>query len=94
MPRDTPYSGVASIFASALARVDAARDFEDGGQLRDFVHVRDVAQPVVTGDFKFGDVRHVFASAQRAAEQLSFQAREDFAAGTAVFARAPLRSPR
>ena len=44
MPRDTPYAGVASIFASALARGEAPRVFEDGGQLRDFVHVRDVAR--------------------------------------------------
>ena len=44
MPRDTPYAGVASIFASALASGRAPRVFEDGGQLRDFVHVRDVAR--------------------------------------------------
>jgi len=43
MPRDTPYAGVASIFRSALARGDPPRVYEDGGQRRDFVHVRDVA---------------------------------------------------
>ncbi|MER5842307.1 NAD-dependent epimerase/dehydratase family protein [Streptomyces prasinus] len=43
MPRDTPYAGVASFFRSALARGEAPRVFEDGRQLRDFVHVRDVA---------------------------------------------------
>lgn len=44
MPRDTPYAGVASIFRSALARGEAPRVFEDGGQRRDFVHVDDVAR--------------------------------------------------
>jgi dTDP-L-rhamnose 4-epimerase len=43
MPCDTPYAGVASIFRSSLAAGRAPRVFEDGGQLRDFVHVRDVA---------------------------------------------------
>ena len=44
MPRDTPYAGVASIFRSALAGGEAPQVFEDGGQRRDFVHVRDVAR--------------------------------------------------
>jgi len=43
MPRDTPYAGVASIFRSALEAGRAPQVFEDGGQTRDFVHVRDVA---------------------------------------------------
>jgi dTDP-L-rhamnose 4-epimerase len=43
MPRDTPYAGVAAIFLSALRNGDAPRVFEDGGQRRDFVHVRDIA---------------------------------------------------
>jgi dTDP-L-rhamnose 4-epimerase len=43
MPRDTPYSGVAAIFRSSLEKGEPPRVFEDGGQMRDFVHVDDVA---------------------------------------------------
>ncbi|MFC4786261.1 NAD-dependent epimerase/dehydratase family protein [Nocardioides sp. MAHUQ-72] len=43
MPRDTPYSGVAAMFRSSLERGEAPRVFEDGEQMRDFVHVSDVA---------------------------------------------------
>jgi len=134
MPRDTPYAGVASVFRSSLAAGTAPRVFEDGEQLRDFVHVRDVARsnllaltapeavpgafnvasgtprsvldmaralarafdgrlvPEVTGKWRAGDVRHVFASAEHASSALDFRAREDFDAGMQEFASAPLRA--
>ena len=133
MPRDTPYAGVAAIFRSALEAGRAPQVFEDGGQLRDFIHVRDIARanllcitrdeavhgafniasgrprsvlemaralavaipgapaPQVTGEFRLGDVRHVFAATEHAREQLGFSAIEDFDAGMAEFACAPLR---
>jgi dTDP-L-rhamnose 4-epimerase len=136
MPRDTPYAGVASIFRSALAAGRAPAVFEDGRQLRDFVHVRDVARanvlalergepgafnvcsgspcsvgamaealadafgpaaprPQVVGGYRLGDVRHVFASPDRAARALGFRARVPFAQGIAEFAHATLRrTPR
>jgi dTDP-L-rhamnose 4-epimerase len=44
MPRDTPYSGVAAMFRSSIERGEPPKVFEDGGQMRDFVHVSDVAR--------------------------------------------------
>lgn len=44
MPRDTPYSGVAAMFRSSLERGEAPQVYEDGGQMRDFVHVDDIAR--------------------------------------------------
>lgn len=44
MPQDTPYSGVAAMFRSSLERGERPQVFEDGGQMRDFVHVDDVAR--------------------------------------------------
>ncbi len=43
MPRDTPYSGVAAIFRSSIEKGMTPKVYEDGGQMRDFVHVDDVA---------------------------------------------------
>ncbi|HEX9313692.1 MAG TPA: NAD-dependent epimerase/dehydratase family protein [Actinomycetota bacterium] len=134
MPRDTPYAGVASVFRSALAAGESPRVFEDGGQRRDFVHVRDVAaanvlaltaqtpvggpfnvasgephtvgemaealasafgsgapRPVVTGEYRPGDVRHVFASPARAADLLGFHPDVGFDEGMRELAGAPLR---
>jgi dTDP-L-rhamnose 4-epimerase len=134
MPRDTPYAGVASIFRSAIAAGRAPVVFEDGKQLRDFVHVADVARanllaldpevgaegafnvasgrpqtlatmadlltaaagpdsaaPRVSGDFRLGDVRHVFASAEAATAELGFRAEIDLETGMHEFAGAELR---
>ncbi|QUR66290.1 NAD-dependent epimerase/dehydratase family protein [Mycobacterium spongiae] len=136
MPRDTPYSGVAAIFRSALEKNEPPRVFEDGGQMRDFVHVDDVAaanlaaahliesdhhgfaaanvcsgrpisildvatalcdargrsvSPVITGQYRSGDVRHIVADPARATNLLGFRAGVDPQAGLHEFAFAPLR---
>ncbi len=134
MPRDTPYAGVASIFRSQVAAGQAPVVFEDGRQLRDFVHVADVARanvlaldpevgaegafnvasgrpqalarmadlltaaagpdapaPRINGEFRLGDVRHVFADAGKAEFRLGFRAAIDLETGMREFATAPLR---
>ncbi len=128
-PIDTPYSGVASLFVSALRGGHRPRVFEDGGQRRDFVHVRDVARanlaaleagpgvtgpfnvasghphtiaelaqalshalapsgprPMVTGEWRLGDVRHIVASPDKATRELGFGARVPFEEGIAELA--------
>ena len=136
MPADTPYSGVAAIFRSSLARGEAPQVFEDGGQVRDFVHVDDVAlanclaiervrdhpagvtpynvasghpftigemaavlaragegpEPVVTGEYRAFDVRHVVASPDAAVDGLGFSARTMPEHGLARLATDPLRT--
>jgi dTDP-L-rhamnose 4-epimerase len=49
--------------------------------------------PVVTGGFRQGDVRHVFASPNRAASELGYQSTVNFDDGMQAFATAPLRAP-
>lgn len=134
MPDSSPYAGVASIFRSALAHRRGPRVFEDGRQLRDFVHVGDVARanlaalgspegvtgpfnvasgrmasigemagllarysspgapsPSITGEFRLGDVRHVFASPERARGHLGWSAEVTLEQGMKDFAEAALR---
>ena len=64
MPSDTPYAGVASMFRSSNQAGRAARVYEDGGQMRDFVHVHDVARANVAALERLAgspddEVRHV-----------------------------------
>lgn len=119
LPVGTPYAGVAALFRDRLRHGRSPLVFEDGNQMRDFVHVSDVTEanvlalehdmspggfdtfnvasgqpvsilevartlarcfgpgapdPVVTGRFRSGDVRHVVASAEKAFRLLGFKA--------------------
>lgn len=61
---------------------------EMAGQLS---RIRNGPEPVVTGQYRSGDVRHVVADPARAATELGFVARVPLAEGLASFAWAPLR---
>ena len=50
------------------------------------------ARPLVTGDYRLGDVRHVVASPAARRRELGFRAAVGFTEGVTAFARAPLRS--
>ena len=62
MPRDTPYSGVAAIFRSALENGTPPEVFEDGGQMRDFVQVDDVAAANAAAVNRVGSARFLAAN--------------------------------
>jgi dTDP-L-rhamnose 4-epimerase len=51
----------------------------------------DGPEPVLTGEYRLGDVRHITASSQRLRTELGWTPVEDFAAGMVEFAAAPLR---
>ncbi|WP_067561733.1 NAD-dependent epimerase/dehydratase family protein [Nocardia acidivorans] len=123
-------SGVVARFRAELLAERSPRVFEDGGQVRDFVHVRDVAAatvaavdrrlagfvplniasgqpltlwevastmakaldgpaPLVTGQYRITDIRHLVASPERARHALEFSARIGPGAGLAGYATAP-----
>jgi nucleoside-diphosphate-sugar epimerase len=50
-------------------------------------------QPTVVGGYRLGDIRHVFASPDRAADVLGFRAAIGFDDGIREFVTAPLRAP-
>jgi dTDP-L-rhamnose 4-epimerase len=122
MPKDTPYAGVAAIFLSSLRHGQAPTVYEDGGQRRDFIHVRDIAaatiaaceqhvqgvrafnvgsgtprtvgqmaaalaraldgpEPITTGRYRLGDVRHITADSSRLVAELGCRPRMDFEDG-------------
>ncbi|MET8775671.1 NAD-dependent epimerase/dehydratase family protein [Nocardia sp. NPDC004654] len=125
---DGARSGMAPRFREELLAGQAPRVFEDGGQVRDFVHVRDAAaatraaverqlpgfvplniasghpitlwevasimakarggpSPIVTGQYRIGDVRHFVADPECARRALDFTARIVPTDGLAEFAR-------
>jgi dTDP-L-rhamnose 4-epimerase len=50
-------------------------------------------EPVVTGAFRLGDVRHIVASPARARDELGFTACMSFEDGMSAFAAEPVITP-
>ncbi|MEU6079990.1 NAD-dependent epimerase/dehydratase family protein [Streptomyces sp. NPDC047108] len=50
-------------------------------------------EPVTTGEYRLGDVRHITASSRRLTSELGWRPQVAFTDGMAEFARAPLRTP-
>ena len=48
--------------------------------------------PVVTGEYRLGDVRHITASSTRLRRELGWEPSVDFESGMREFATAPLRA--
>jgi dTDP-L-rhamnose 4-epimerase len=70
-----PYHGALNVASGTPRTVhDMAHALADA-----FGH--EAPRPVTTGEWRAGDVRHVFASSDRAAAELGFRAREPFAQG-------------
>ncbi|MFD5321344.1 NAD-dependent epimerase/dehydratase family protein [Streptomyces sp. NPDC127098] len=61
-----------------------------GEAARALATARGGPEPVVTGEYRLGDVRHVTASSRRLRDELGWRPRVGFAAGMARFATAPL----
>ncbi|WP_433254708.1 NAD-dependent epimerase/dehydratase family protein [Streptosporangium sp. CA-135522] len=128
----SPYSGTVAAFRAALDRGEPPDVYEDGTQLRDYVHVNDVAaanvaamgwegpgfrafnvasgdprplidvarvlaaeaggaEPVVSGTYRLGDIRHIAASPDRLIKELGWRPAVEFEAGFKEFATARLR---
>ena len=79
-----PLSGVAAIFRSCLENGVPPRVFEDGGQRRDFVHVRDVARANLRALIPAGDDRGRFALLQRGQRGAAHGGRDGIRAGGRV----------
>ncbi|MFF2552600.1 NAD-dependent epimerase/dehydratase family protein [Nocardia sp. NPDC058058] len=128
-PLRSAESGVVARFRAELLAGRSPKVFEDGGQVRDFVHVRDVAAatvaaverrlagfvplniasgqpltlwevastmakaldgpaPVVSGQYRITDIRHLVANPERARHALEFNARTGPGVGLAGYATA------
>lgn len=96
---DVAGANAASIAATADLPDDSFRAYNVGsgtvhtiGDMAAAIAGSDGPQPVVTGEYRLGDVRHVTASSERIGRELGWHAEVDFERGMREFATAPLRA--
>lgn len=98
--RDVASANLAAIEFTATAAGSSSRAFNVGSGV---VHtIGEVAsqlslhsggpKPIVTGEYRLGDVRHITASSARLKNELGWAPAESFEAGMKEFATAPLRA--
>ncbi len=78
--------------ASRAYNVGSGTPHTIGEAATELAALRGGPEPVVTGDYRLGDVRHVTASSAAIRADLGWSARIGFAEGMAEFATAPLRA--
>ena len=61
-------------------------------QMAEALRPPDGPHPHIVGGYRLGDIRHVFASPERAATELGFRATVRFEEGMVEFSHAPLRA--
>jgi dTDP-L-rhamnose 4-epimerase len=99
--RDVASANLAALAWTGSARQGAFRAFNVGsGTVHTVGEFADTLSrsfggpaPVVTGEYRLGDVRHITASSARVREELGWTPKHEFESAVVEFARAELRRP-
>jgi dTDP-L-rhamnose 4-epimerase len=99
--RDVAAANLAALDWTATAASTSSRAFNIGsgdvhtiGEVAiELSRLAGAADPIITGEFRLGDVRHITASSARARAELNWAPAVSFSDGMRNFATAPLRAP-
>jgi dTDP-L-rhamnose 4-epimerase len=99
--RDVAAANLAALDWTATAAPTSSRAFNIGsgdvhtiGEVAiELSRLAGAADPIITGEFRLGDVRHITASSARARAELNWAPAVSFSDGMRNFATAPLRAP-
>ena len=92
---DVASANLAAVDWTASARAGTVRAFNVGSgevhTIADLARALSDTEPVVTGEFRLGDVRHITASSERLRTELGWRPAVSFEEGMREFRTAPLR---